>query len=39
MPLTPGRRALDPRKHEMDDVLGEIVLARGNEDLLARNRE
>ena len=33
--LDAGRRALDAGEHEMDDVVGEIVLAGGNEDLLA----
>ena len=30
-----GRRIGQPREHEMDDVVGEIVLAVGDEDLLA----
>ena len=30
-----GRRVRQPRQHEMDDVVGEIVLAIGDEDLLA----
>ncbi len=29
-----GRRVGQPRQHEMDDVVGEIVLAVGDEDLL-----
>ena len=33
MPLDAGRRALDAREHEMDDVLGEVVLAGRDEDL------
>ena len=33
-----GRRADDAREHEMDDVLGEIVLAGRNENLLAGDR-
>ena len=33
--LDPGRRALDPGQHQMDDVVGEVVLARRNPDLLA----
>src|ERR1019366_9152443 len=31
--LDAGRRALDPRQHQMDDVVSEIVLAGGDEDL------
>ena len=30
-----GRRVGQPRQHEMDDVVGEVVLAVGDEDLLA----
>ena len=30
------RRIGQPRQHEMDDVVGEIVFAVGDEDLLAR---
>ena len=37
-PFHAGRRAFDPRQHEMDDVVGEVVLARRNEYLLARYR-
>ena len=33
MPVRAGGRAVEPRQHEMDDVLGEIVLAVGDEDL------
>ena len=33
--LDPRRRALDAGEHEMDDVVGEVVLAGGDEDLLA----
>ena len=33
--LRAGRRIGQPRQHEMDDVVGEIVLAIGDEDLLA----
>ena len=32
-----GRRIGQPRQHEMDDVVGEIVLAIGDEDLLAED--
>ena len=32
-----GRRVGQPREHEMDDVVGEIVLAIGDEDLLAEH--
>ena len=34
MPLVPAG-ALDARQHQMEDVLGEIVLAGGDEDLVA----
>ncbi len=30
-----GRRVRQPRQHEMNDVVGEVVLAVGDEDLLA----
>ena len=33
--LDARRRAFDAGEHEMDDVVGEIVLAGGDEDLLA----
>ena len=33
----PGRRAVEPRQHQMDDVLGQIVLAVGDEDLGAED--
>ncbi len=33
MPLMPAGRTLDAGQHEMDDVLGEVVLARRDEDL------
>ena len=33
--LDPGRRAVDAGQHQMDDVVGEVVLAGGDEDLLA----
>ena len=33
MPLHACRRALDAREHEVDDVLGQVVLAGGDEDL------
>ena len=33
--LDPLRRALDPGQHQMDDVVGEVVFARRNPDLLA----
>ena len=33
MPLVPCRRALDAGEHEVDDVLGEVVLAGRDEDL------
>ena len=32
-PLVPGGRAVDAREHEVDDVLGEVVVAAGDEDL------
>jgi hypothetical protein len=35
MPLMPFRRAFDAGEHEMDDVLGQVVFAGGDEDLLA----
>ena len=35
MPLRAGRRIGKPRQHEVHDVLGEVVLAIGDEDLLA----
>ena len=35
--LHPGRGALDSRQHQMNDVGGEVVLAIGDEDLLAVN--
>ncbi len=31
------RRAFDPRQHQMDDIVRHVVLAGGNEDLLAGN--
>ena len=34
-PARPLRRALDPGQHRVDDVLGHVVLAPGDEDLLA----
>ena len=34
MPVVPGRRVRQPRQHQMDDVVGEVVLAVGDEDLL-----
>ena len=34
MPFVPERRIRQPRQHEMDDVVGEVVLAVGDEDLL-----
>ena len=37
--LDAGRGALDAREHEVNDVFGEIMLARGDEDFLARDRE
>ena len=36
--LDARRRALDAGEHEMDDVVGEIVLAGRDEDLLAGDR-
>src|SRR2546423_1737005 len=33
--LGAGRRVGQPRQHEMDDVVGEVVLAVGDEDLAA----
>ena len=33
MPAGAGRRAVDARQHEMNDVLGQIVLAGGDENL------
>ena len=35
MPLTPAGRAGDAGEDEVDDVLGEVVVAGGDEDLLA----
>ena len=35
-PLHAGRRVRRARQHQMDDVLGQIVVAIGDEDLLAR---
>ena len=35
MPLVPARRIGQARQHEMDDVLGQVVIAIGDEDLLA----
>ena len=35
MPLRAGRRVGHPGQHEVDDVVGEVVLAVGDEDLLA----
>ena len=34
-PPRAGRRAFDPGQHQVDDVLGQVVLAGGNPDLLA----
>ncbi len=34
MPRVAGRRVGQPRQHEVDDVVGEVVLAVGDEDLL-----
>ena len=34
MPLLPGGASVQPRQHEMDDVVGQLVLAVGDEDLL-----
>ena len=36
-PLHALGRALDAGQHQMDDVLRQVVLAGGNEDLLAGN--
>ena len=36
MPFTPAGAPVDARQHHVDDVLGEIVLAVGDEDLLSR---
>ena len=38
MPLVPCGRALDAGEHQMDDVLGEVVLAGRDEDLGAGDR-
>ena len=38
MPLGAGRRVGQARQHEMDDVVGEVVLAVGDEDLLPGER-
>ena len=35
-PLMPARRAVDARERQVHDVLGEIVIAAGDEDLRAR---
>ena len=35
MPRRTGRRIGQPRQHQVDDVVGEIVVAVGDEDLLA----
>ena len=35
MPRVPGGRIGQPREHEMDDVVGQVVLAIGDEDFLA----
>ncbi len=35
MPLVPARRIGQPRQHEVDDVVGQVVLAIGDEDLRA----
>ena len=37
MPLVPGRGVGHPGQHEVDDVVGEVLLAVGDEDLLARD--
>ncbi|MGY4423239.1 hypothetical protein ACVWY2_005688 [Bradyrhizobium sp. JR6.1] len=37
--LDAGRRAFDARQHQVDDVLGEVMLAGGDEDLGARDLE
>ena len=34
-PLGPGRRVGQPRQHQVDDVLRQVVLAAGDEDLAA----
>ena len=34
--LAAGRRVGQARQHQVDDVLGQVVLAGGDEDLLAR---
>ena len=36
MPFVPGGDAGGARQHEVDDVVGQVVLAPGDEDLLAR---
>ena len=36
MPFVPSRRARQAGEDEVDDVVGEVVLAIGDEDLLAR---
>ena len=38
MPLVPAGRVGQARQHEMQDVLGEVVLAGGDEDLGAGDR-
>ena len=35
MPLVPGRRVGRAGQHEVDDVVGQVVLAEGDEDLRA----
>ena len=35
MPFDARRRALDARQHQMDDVVGQVMLAGGDENLLA----
>ena len=35
MPLTPGRRAGDAGQHQVDDVLGQLVVAAGDPHLAA----
>ena len=37
MPRVPARRVGQAREHEMDDVVGQVVLAIGDEDLLAED--
>ena len=37
MPRGAGRRIGQPGEHQMDDVVGEIMLAIGDVDLLAEN--